>query len=169
MKTNARTLLLSTAAFLLVGCLSGCYTSQSMPTDAYPPGSPGIPVTTDAQSIDDITPGKTLYVQNCSACHGMEGYGDGPASIGFCIPPPDLTRIAERNKGHFPYGEIVAIIEGRRAIDAHGYRQMPVWGDVFQQSAKRAGVEEAQGVADGNLLALASWLERIQTYPIDEN
>ena len=160
MKT-ATALLLLAATSLGLGLLAGCKTSHAMPH--YPVTTNAVPDTEDTQ------PGKVLYLQNCSACHGAGGHGDGPSAIAFCLPPPDLTRIAERNGGTFPYGEIVAVIGGERAIDAHGFRKMPVWGDVFQQSAQRAGVAEAQEVADGNLLVLASWLEEIQTYPIDEN
>jgi len=164
MKTTTVSAVAVSTALLGIGLLSGCRTSQSMSVLAE---RSGISVTTSESQPE--TPGKLLYLQNCSACHGENGYGDGPAAIGFCLPPPDLTRIAERNKGAFPYSKIVAVIEGRRPIDAHGYRQMPVWGDVFQASAKRMGLEDDQELADGNILALASWLERIQTYPIDEN
>jgi|GEM_PF-1187032 len=113
--------------------------------------------------------GHTLYMQHCSACHGDKGYGDGPVAHAYCIAPPDLSRIAERNQGSFPFMDIVDVIEGRRAIDAHGYRQMPVWGIEFRKSAWQAGLsEESRIIADGNLLALASWLERIQAGPSNE-
>lgn len=37
------------------------------------------------QSPEQIAQGKTLYSQNCAACHGAEGNGDGASSLN---PPP---------------------------------------------------------------------------------
>jgi mono/diheme cytochrome c family protein len=42
-----------------------------------------------ASSSDVLTEGKTVYEKTCSACHGLTGLGDGPASISL-IPPPAI-------------------------------------------------------------------------------
>ena len=39
-----------------------------------------------------IVHGGTLFGQNCAACHGDTGRGDGPAAAGLAIPPADLTQ-----------------------------------------------------------------------------
>jgi mono/diheme cytochrome c family protein len=38
-----------------------------------------------------LTRGRELYAQNCAACHGPSGRGDGPASVGLKPPPRNFT------------------------------------------------------------------------------
>jgi putative copper export protein/mono/diheme cytochrome c family protein len=38
-----------------------------------------------------ILNGRTVFAQNCTACHGATGHGDGPAAKSLPIPPADLT------------------------------------------------------------------------------
>ena len=38
-----------------------------------------------------IMAGGALYPAQCSACHGAQGRGDGPAAAGLPVPPADLT------------------------------------------------------------------------------
>ena len=45
--------------------------------------------------------------------------------------PADLTRLAEKNDGRFPYSRVFAVIDGRYLVPAHGEREMPVWGRQF--------------------------------------
>jgi mono/diheme cytochrome c family protein len=40
---------------------------------------------------DSLATGKLLYEENCLACHGPEGKGDGPAGLALRPPPADLT------------------------------------------------------------------------------
>ncbi len=42
-------------------------------------------------SADTISRGTTLYAENCAACHGDAGHGDGAAAAGLNPPPADLT------------------------------------------------------------------------------
>ena len=46
--------------------------------------------------------GHRYFVRYCSACHGAEGRGDGPAASALQSPPADLTRIAQRRGGISP-------------------------------------------------------------------
>jgi len=39
-----------------------------------------------------VARGSTIYGQNCAACHGKSGHGDGPAATGMKLPPADLTQ-----------------------------------------------------------------------------
>jgi len=38
-----------------------------------------------------IAHGMSLYAENCVACHGPYGYGDGPAAASLAVRPADLT------------------------------------------------------------------------------
>jgi hypothetical protein len=50
--------------------------------------------------------------------------------------PPDLTRIASRNGGRFPFDTVAKIIDGRVAVKGHGGTEMPVWGDAFKSAGE---------------------------------
>ena len=77
--------------------------------------------------------GRELYVRYCASCHGMGGRGDGPASKAFRRRPSDLTRVRERYGGQYPVRKVMAAIDGRYPVRAHGDSAMPVWGIVFEQ------------------------------------
>ena len=72
--------------------------------------------------------GEILYGRYCASCHGLEGRGDGPAAAALSPPPSDLTRLT----ADLP--ELMRLIDGRRIKRAHGTPEMPVWGEVFEQS-----------------------------------
>jgi len=80
--------------------------------------------------------GRALYVRYCASCHGMGGRGDGPASKALRQRPADLTRVRERYKGQYPVRELMAAIDGRSPVRAHGDSAMPVWGIVFERETE---------------------------------
>jgi len=43
-----------------------------------------------------ITEGRRLFLANCSACHGDQGGGDGPAAAGMLPPPANLRWTVRR-------------------------------------------------------------------------
>jgi mono/diheme cytochrome c family protein len=83
--------------------------------------------------------GRDHYLRYCGACHGVEGKGDGTVSRSLQVKPADLTEIQRRNKGVFPLDKVMATIDGRTRVDAHGESKMPVWGEIFdkQTTAER--------------------------------
>jgi len=95
--------------------------------------------------------GRQLYVESCAACHGLDGRGGGPRASELAAPPPDLTRLHERYGTPLPSDRIAAFIDGRTEVEAHGPRDMPVWGDRFfegdpgpprgVESSKRRAIE----------------------------
>jgi mono/diheme cytochrome c family protein len=101
-----------------------------------------------------------LFEHHCASCHGLDAGGSGPAATALNPPPPDLTRIAARRGGQFPALEIAAIIDGRRALIAHGSRAMPVWGERYGAGQEPGPMREEQ--VTGNLLALVDYLESLQ-------
>jgi hypothetical protein len=75
-------------------------------------------------------------------------------------PPADLTRIAQRRRGHFPDAEVAAQIDGRSSTRAHGSREMPVWGYRFGE--KFGGGDVGEEAVRGHLLVLMEYLKSIQ-------
>ena len=78
-----------------------------------------------------LDPGKAEYRSSCAPCHGMDGRGNGPVSAELKVPPPALTVLAKKNNGVFPFNSVYEIIDGRKAVIAHGTRDMPIWGDRY--------------------------------------
>jgi hypothetical protein len=76
----------------------------------------------------------------------VTGKGDGPAAA-LSPPPTDLT------KSDLSLPELMKVIDGRRTVRAHGTAAMPVWGEVFEQTADpgrehRQALREVQAVAE---------------------
>ena len=80
--------------------------------------------------------GREMFHSYCADCHGLDGKGNGPVAAVLKIMPPDLTTLAQRNQGSFPYDRVFNIISGDATITSHGNREMPVWGPVFRQMDK---------------------------------
>lgn len=111
-----------------------------------------------AQDLDSM--GRRFYERYCSACHGMDGKGQGPVALDLRTEPADLTQIAKRRGGEFPVAEIAAYIDGRKDVRAHGSRDMPVWGERFSEQV--GGGSLGEEVVRGNLLILIQYLQSIQ-------
>lgn len=96
----------------------------------------------DAQTVrqQTATPpehiaGVETYKAHCAVCHGPEAKGNGPAAAALKKVPADLTTIAKRNGGKFSAPDVEAMIMGQQPPAppaAHGSRDMPIWGPVFQ-------------------------------------
>jgi mono/diheme cytochrome c family protein len=84
-----------------------------------------------------------LFATYCASCHGALGLGDGPVARSLSPRPADLTTLARRNGGKFDPQAVMATIDGRNAVAAHGPREMPVWGVVFAQEHAGAGQRQA--------------------------
>jgi len=79
--------------------------------------------------------GKEMFVSYCSACHGKDGIGNGPAASAMKVTPSDLTSLTQRSKGKFPELRVYSAIKGDAEMPAHGSKDMPVWGSVFAAMA----------------------------------
>lgn len=79
--------------------------------------------------------GRANFLRYCASCHGVEGQGDGTVSRSLKIKPTDLTQLQKRNKGLFPLEKVMATIDGRTRIEAHGESKMPVWGEILDKEA----------------------------------
>lgn len=90
---------------------------------------------------------EAAFALYCAPCHGEDGRGNGPLVFGLSRPPPDLTKLTVRNGGAFPRQRLARLIDGREEADAHGDREMPVWGDWFKLEGE-AGLEGPAGDED---------------------
>jgi hypothetical protein len=106
-----------------------------------------------------IDAGRALFIENCAACHGMSGRGDGPLSEGMRRKPTDLTQIAARNGGLWDMAAVMSRIDG--------YRQpgggMPEFGAVLE--GPTVMVDTGDGIETPTpqpLFELADYLRRIQ-------
>ncbi len=106
-------------AVLMLGAHSHCALAQ----EAAPAATP----------TPFVLSGEDDYVFHCASCHGLKARGDGPAADALKIRPANLTLLAQRNGGVFPEKRVVAIIDGSAVVAAHGTREMPVWGQIFEQ------------------------------------
>jgi mono/diheme cytochrome c family protein len=102
--------------------------------------------------------GATIFRNNCAACHGLKGRGDGPASKALNRKVPDLTGLSQRNGGTFPTAQVrTTIMFGKDdLLPAHGSKTMPIWGPIFHQ------IEFDQDLGDVRLENITKYLESIQ-------
>jgi mono/diheme cytochrome c family protein len=75
--------------------------------------------------------GKQTYMQYCASCHGIDARGEGPAAFVLKTPPPDLTMLARRHGGKFPYEYISDVLRFGTRILSHGSSDMHIWGPIF--------------------------------------
>lgn len=106
-----------------------------------------------------IDAGRALFVENCAACHGMAGRGDGPLSEGMQRNPADLTQISARNGGVWDMAAVMSRIDGYRQPGG----EMPEFGAVLE--GPTVMVDTGDGIETPTpqpLFELADYLRRIQ-------
>lgn len=107
--------------------------------------------------------GKVTFRVYCSNCHGAEGEGEGKLAPLLTVEPADLTRlITDKDKGEFPAERVRQAIDGRAEVAGHGYREMPVWGDVFKPANPDMSDPERHEVARRKIAELVAYLRTIQ-------
>src|SRR5690606_37209939 len=81
----------------------------------------------------DPARGKALYAQQCAACHGASGRGDGPAAKGLEPPPSDfhdLARMAQRS-AYGLYNTITLGVEGTSMPSFRQFSEADRWSLAF--------------------------------------
>jgi len=103
------------------------------------------------------------YQNYCAECHGLTGKGDGPSRLTIPMNPPpnDLTQMARKNGGKFPFDEVVDSIDGRKNIPSHARLQMPFWGTTLQKPG-REFTPESDAEVKRRIEAMARFVESIQ-------
>lgn len=105
------------------------------------------------QTVD----GRKEFVENCAACHGRTGVGDGPMAANLIREPSNLTTLAERNNGVFPRDYVMSTIDGLNR-DPHFSGAMPEFGEGDMGAQVMVG----RTPVPAKLLALTNYLESIQ-------
>jgi len=108
--------------------------------------------------IISSTAGRDLFEFYCASCHGRDGKGGGHVASALKVPPPDLTTLAQRNRGTFPAARVEALIKGEERLPptAHGASDMPVWGPIFR------GLDHRETVNAARIENIVKYLESLQ-------
>jgi len=89
-----------------------------------------------------------MFATYCAVCHGTEAKGNGPAAASLKKVPADLTKLSANNKGTYPEVHVKRYIEGADDITAHGTRDMPMWGDLFNSLDRNTAQIRVQALSD---------------------
>jgi putative copper resistance protein D len=79
-------------------------------------------------SVATVAAGKHTFQEQCVACHGAYGYGDGPAAASLPIKPADLAR---QHVGHHSDGTFFWWISHGKGKDA-----MPAFADLLDEQQR---------------------------------
>ena len=103
------------------------------------------------------------YQNYCAECHGLGGRGDGPSRLTIPMNPPpnDLTLMAKKNGGKFPFDEVVDSIDGRKNIPSHARLQMPFMGTTLQKPGKEF-TPESNAEVKKRIESMSRFVESIQ-------
>lgn len=104
--------------------------------------------------------GEIFYLQYCSSCHGRDGRGNGSVTPYLTLKVPDLSLLKKNHKGIYPLDDVMAAIDGRRSVRAHGDRQMPVWGEVFKKEVEKQKYSELSSLLKAKMIA--EYVARLQ-------
>jgi mono/diheme cytochrome c family protein len=115
-----------------------------------------------AQEDEIIAGGKLKYEKYCANCHGTTGKGNGGMAKWLTIKPADLTQLSKTNHDTFPFWFVYRMIDGREVVGAHGSREMPIWGFVFEVEEGADGPLFQEDVVRGRIWQLVYYLESIQ-------
>lgn len=106
-----------------------------------------------------IAQGRALYEQNCVACHGADGKGEGPLAASLAVWPPDLSGplLWRRADGDLLW----RILHGTRDAGL-GKTTMPGFGGKLDEADAWALIDYLKAQAAGqSLRALGSWPQPI--------
>ena len=109
--------------------------------------------------------GKRTFEERCAVCHGMLGRGDGPMAGALTQSPANLTLLAQRNGGVYPFDRVYRVIDGRKEVQGHGTTTMPIWGDHFRAELSRGeplADADIEAIVQGRILSLVFYVQTLQ-------
>jgi mono/diheme cytochrome c family protein len=101
--------------------------------------------------------GQQMFHEYCAACHGNEGNGQGPARSALTVKPADLTHLAKRHGGKFPYYYFYGVLQFGVYVPAHGSSDMPAWAPLFRS------LDEREGLVTQRMHNLAVYVSSLQS------
>lgn len=102
--------------------------------------------------------GAEEYKENCASCHGADAKGGGDLGQKLFKKPNDLTEIAKRNDGTFPFQRVFNVIAGDQPVEGHDTMHMP----KYAERMKRDDFQPGYNRAHLRILELTHYLESIQ-------
>lgn len=112
-------------------------------------------------SMPSRSDGRAFFAENCTACHGPNGRGDGTVAKGLNVAPPDLTLLSRGNGGAFPATRALAYIWGD-PNQSHLARVMPQFGGVMADDLVPVKLDDVYTPTPRALAGLLAYLESIQ-------
>ncbi len=94
----------------------------------------------------DLVKAKPLYAEHCASCHGVDGYGDGPAAAGM-EPPPINFHDVERYNQRTLFGLHSTITQGVSDTAMLAYDQLSDedrWSLAFYVGSMAVNVSSAE-------------------------
>lgn len=89
---------------------------------------PSNPESVDTKSPRSVHVGKGLYTQNCAACHGLLGQGNGTAAVNMVVKPTNFT-LPQFNT----YSDLYWFYRITEGVPGSG---MPRWGDTLTEKQR---------------------------------
>ncbi|RTR02457.1 c-type cytochrome [Halomonas nitroreducens] len=120
-----------------------------------------------ALAQEQVSVGQAEFESSCASCHGVDAKGRGPYAELLTVSVPDLTRLQANNDGVFPFEHAYRVIDGRQEVKAHGPRDMPIWGDRYNDEALNMGMVGdmmmgREAYTRSRILALIAYLSTLQ-------
>jgi mono/diheme cytochrome c family protein len=95
--------------------------------------------------------GKQMYVSYCAPCHGVDGRGQGPVAKALVAKPSDLSLLSKNNHGKYPAIHVLAVLQFGSPMEAHGTKNMPIWGPTFAAMEDRETSVDVKSLREVNL------------------
>jgi mono/diheme cytochrome c family protein len=96
---------------------------------------------------EEVREGRAYFMRYCAPCHGIDADGHGFVARALTHPPSDLRHLGEGNDTSLLADRLIRVIDGRKMVTAHGEREMPVWGERFDD-IEGEGAPREQAVRD---------------------
>jgi len=58
------------------------------------------------------------------------------------LPAPDLTTLAKRHGGKFPYEYVTGLLRFAPGVPSHGSGEMPTWGALFEYDYNKSSAQQ---------------------------
>lgn len=108
----------------------------------------------------DVFRGEAIYNARCAGCHGAQGKGAGPESLGLGQAPPSLRFLSARNGGVFPREYVMSTIDG---LSRHNQTvAMPEFGAKDMGPLIQVEENGLSTPTPADLIAVTTYLETIQ-------